>query len=209
MAEYIKQEMSKLNGNDEGKIFYRMKTLGNIDTQKLVSDLAIPGSGLSEGSVMHVLVQLGEQLSRYLGEGYSVTLDGIGTFKASLGVVEGKEAETVEGDGAKRNAQSLRIDGVNYRASSTLIREANMHCSLKQAGTSRIQYSPYSEDERLQRALDYLETHPFLRITDYMQLVRLGRTAASLELKRFAALPDSGIGIEGRGSHRIYVKRKK
>ena len=34
------------------------------------------------------------------------------------------------------------------------------------------------------------------------------QTAATKELKQWADLPESGIDIAGRGSHRVYVKKK-
>ena len=34
------------------------------------------------------------------------------------------------------------------------------------------------------------------------------QTAATKELKQWADLPESGIDITGRGSHRVYVKKK-
>ena len=54
MAEYIKQEMSDLDGSGEQRVFYRMKTYHNINAREFVSKLARPGSGLSEGNVLHV-----------------------------------------------------------------------------------------------------------------------------------------------------------
>lgn len=55
MAEYIKQEMNDLDGSGKKRTFYRMKTYQRINMREFVSELAQPGSGLSEGSVLHVL----------------------------------------------------------------------------------------------------------------------------------------------------------
>ena len=71
MAEYIKQEMSDLDGSGEQRVFYRMKTYHNINAREFVSKLARPGSGLSEGNVLHVLTTLADELAYYMAQGYS------------------------------------------------------------------------------------------------------------------------------------------
>ena len=78
MAEYIKQEMSDLDGSGEQRVFYRMKTYHNINAREFVSKLARPGSGLSEGNVLHVLTTLADELAYYMAQGYSVSIDGVG-----------------------------------------------------------------------------------------------------------------------------------
>ena len=69
MAEYIKQEMSDLDGSGEQRVFYRMKTYHNINAREFVSKLARPGSGLSEGNVLHVLTTLADELAHYMAQG--------------------------------------------------------------------------------------------------------------------------------------------
>ena len=84
MAEYIKQEMSELDGSGDQRVFYRMLTYQNINAREFVSKLARPGSGLSEGNVLHVLTTLADELAYYMAQGYSVSIDGVGTFKPTL-----------------------------------------------------------------------------------------------------------------------------
>ena len=96
MAEYIKQEMNDLDGSGKKRTFYRMKTYQRINMREFVSELAQPGSGLSEGSVLHVLSNMAEKLAYYMGQGYTVTIDGVGTFKPTLGLSADKETETLK-----------------------------------------------------------------------------------------------------------------
>ena len=168
MAEYIKQEMSDLDGSGEQRVFYRMKTYHNINAREFVSKLARPGSGLSEGNVLHVLTTLADELAYYMAQGYSVSIDGVGTFKPTLGIAEGKETDTLDGDEQKRNARSIMVNGVNFRASKDLIKETARHCELKRAGVSRIHHSPYSPEERITLALKYLDENHFMRVADYI-----------------------------------------
>ena len=196
--EYIKQEMNDLDGSGKKRTFYRMKTYQRINMREFVSELAQPGSGLSEGSVLHVLSNMAEKLAYYMGQGYTVTIDGSAD----------KETETVEEDAPERNARSIEVNGVNFRASQELIRRTNRHCNLKRGGNSVLHSSRYSEQERLALAQQYLSTHTLMRIADYVQLTGLSRTTATRELQRFRQDPNSGITVSGMGTNKVYVKRK-
>lgn len=209
MAEYIKQEMANMNSEQEHKSYYRLKSAGNIGMQELVKEMAGAGSGLSEGSVMHVLTSLAERMAYYMAKGYSVTLADIGTFKAGLGVVEHQEMDGLEEGTPQRNARSIEVNQVLFRPDKTLIRTTNRQCKLKRGGVNRLKKSPYSKEERLQLALDYLHDHPFMRVADYMEITQLSRTAATLELQEWRSRPDSGIDYRGRGSSLIYVSAEK
>lgn len=208
MARYIKQEMSDLNGTGEKRVFYRMKIERNIDMDSFAELISRPGSGLSKASVMHVMVTVAEQLAHCLAEGNSVTLEGIGTFKPRLGVAKDKEIDSLDGDEAKRNARSIEVNGISFKANKELIQETNRFCNLSRGGISRIKHSPYTEEERLKRALGYLDEYPFMRISDYMAINEMKRTSATLELQRLSSDPASGITLSGWGKHKVYVRRK-
>ena len=135
-----------------------------------------------------------------------MTIDGLGTFKASIGLEEDKEMDTLDGNETKRNARSLRLTGVNYRADKVLIKEANRHCKLERAGESRLHRTPYSKEERLNMALQFLEENGAMRVVQYVELTGISRTKATLELKEFAEDASSGITTLGRGSAKVYVK---
>ena len=196
MAEYIKQEMCDLNGTGEKPVYYRMKIQRNMDMEDFVERITYPGSGLSRGSVIQVMTTVAEHLAYCMAEGQSVTLDGIGTFTPRLGVVKDKDARSIE------------VNGINYRADKELVRETNLRCDLRRGGISRVWKSPFTEEERRMRALDYLHEHPFLRIQDYMAITGLKRSSANRELLRLSSDPASGLTISGYGSHRVYVRRK-
>lgn len=208
MARYIKQEMSDLNGKGEKRVFYRMKIEGNIDTEQFMDEIAYPGSGLSRANVVSVMTAMAEQLARCMANGYSVTLDRIGTFKPQLGVVKDKEVDSFEAGEPQRNAQSLEVNGVSFRADKKLVRNTNRQCRLERGGTSRIKPSPYSEKERLARALRYLDEHSVMHVSDYMHITGLKRTSATLELQRLRCDPTSGITFSGWGKHKVYVRKK-
>ena len=206
MAKYIKQEMTDLSGKGEEKVYYRLQTERNIDFKALAEYVGRHNGMMSKGLVINVMEHVVDTMAELLGKGYSVTIDGLGTFRASLGLAEDKEMDTFDGNETKRNARSLRLTGINYRADKVLIREANRHCKLERAGESRLHHSPYTKEERLKLALQYLEEHGAMRVAEYMELTGLSRTKATLELKEFRQDLSSGITFIGRGSAKVYVK---
>lgn len=209
MAKYIKQEMSNLDGTGEKRVFYRMKIEKNINTSQFIDEIAYPGSGVSRATMISVMTTLADGLARCMAKGQSVTFDGIGTFKPKLGIVKDKEIDTLDDGEPQRNARSIEVNGVNFRADKSLIRKTDQHCMLTRGGTSRIKSSPYTEEERLARALRYLDKHPFMRISDYMTITGLKRTSATLELQRFRCDPSSGITFTGWGKHKVYIRKKQ
>ena len=206
MAKYIKQEMTDLSGKGEEKVYYRLQSESNIDFNALAEYVGRHNGMMSKGLVINVMEHVVDAMAELIGKGHSVTIDGLGTFRASLGLEKDKELDIFDGDETKRNARSLRLTGINYRADKVLIREANRHCKLERAGEACLHHSPYSKEERLKLALQYLEEHGAMRVVKYMELTGLSRTKAAMELKEFRQDLSSGITFIGRGSAKVYVK---
>ena len=206
MAKYIKQEMNDLSGKGEEKVYYRLQTERNISFNELTQQIEEHHGMMSRGLVKNVMTHVVDAMAELLGNGYSVTIDGLGTFKASIGLGEDKVMDTFEGDETKRNARSLRLTGINYRADKELVKKSNCHCKLERAGESRLHRSPYTREERLQLALQYLSEHGAMRVAEYMELTGLSRTKAAMELKAIRQDASSGITFIGRGSAKVYVK---
>ena len=207
MAKYIKQEMPDMKKTGEQKVFYRMKVERNIDFQEFIRNVCSHHKGITRGEALRVLVSASETLAELLGEGYSVTLDDWGTFKATIGLEEDKEMDTLDGDETKRNARSLHLNGVNFQADKKLVRNARRRCKLERAGVVRVNRSPYTKEERLQKALEYLEENKVLKVGQYMELTGLAHTTAANELRTFSRDGSSGIVSVGRRPAVVYVKR--
>ena len=77
---------------------------------------------------------------------------------------------------------------------------------MERAGESRLHHTPYTQEERLKQALQYLDEHGAMRVVEYMELTGLSRTKATLELKEFRQDASTGITFLGRGSTKVYVK---
>ena len=208
MAKYIKQEVPDMRKTGEQKAFYRLKVERNVDFEEFIRKLCSYHSGISRGEALRVLVSASEVLAELLGKGYSVTLDDWGTFKATIGLEEDKVMDTIDGNETKRNARSLRLNGVNFLADKKLVRDARSHCKLERAGIVRVRRSPYTKAERLQMALAYLEENKVLKVSEYMELTGQAHTTVACELRAFSRDASSGIVKVGRGTAIVYVKGK-
>lgn len=206
-AKYVMQEMVDLNREGETLLHPRMVMERCCGTEELARMMA-RASTFGEGEITGLIRGIGLCMARLMADGCSVKLDGIGTFAPSLVLREDKERERPDGTGQRRNARSVGVGGVNFRAEKAWVAEVDRHCRLERGtGQRRINRSGYTPEERLQLALRYLEEHPTMNVSAYAALTGLGRTTAGNELRRWANQPGTGIGIQGFGTHRLYVRK--
>lgn len=201
-VKFNMRKMNPLNG-DEVVLYPQMFGRGVFDTDELAQQLSERCS-LTPGDVKAALSGLADMMAERMAAGYSVRLDGIGVFTASLGLVDGKERE--QADGTRRNAASIKVRGVNFRADRQLVQRTDANChperTTRRFATSSTRYTP---QERLQLALDYIATHGSMRLDDYVRLTGLTRSTASRELCRLAGDATSGLQSSGRGPVKCYV----
>lgn len=207
MAKYIKQELPDLRKTGEKKAYYRLKTERKIDFHQFIDHISSHNSGISRGEAIRVLMHATDALAELLAEGYSVTIDDMGTFKATIGLVDDKDMDSFEEGSPKLNARSLRIDGVGFLADKKLIANVDQRCDLKRAGVSRLCRSPFTKEQRLQKALEYLQSHGAMKVKHYMELTGLSHTVAAKELCELEHDASSGITSIGRFAGKVYVKR--
>ena len=207
MARYIKQELPDLHKTGEKKAYYRMKTERKIDFNQFVDLVSSHNSGISKGEAFSVLMHATDTLAELLAQGYSVVIDELGTFKATVGLVKDKEMDSFEEGTPKLNARSLRVDGVSFKADKRLIVNVDKRCELKRAGVSLLCRSTFTKEERLLKALEYLNAHGAMKVKDYMELTSLSHTVAAKELREFEHDASSGITSIGRLAGKVYVRR--
>lgn len=207
MAKYVMQEMKNLHKEGETLLYPRMVIDGCCETEELV-EMITKGSTLRKGEVMASLQLIADGMATLMAHGRSVRLEGIGLFTPSLSLKDGKEREETNGETTRRNAQSIEISDINFRAEKTIVKNTNSQCNLqRQKGDWLCNKSKFSPEERLALALKHLESNPILTIGEYERLTGLSHTAAGRELKKWSENSESEIYFKGRGSHKVYVKR--
>lgn len=209
MAKFIQQEMSDLNNTGKRQTYYRMDVKRNINTKEFIQKMTFPGSAMDKGRVIQVITEMSERLSYLLAEGYSVTIDGLGTFTAAVGLDRWNQGEEMDTVDTKRTARSMTITGINFKADKQLVKDTACKCDLTKGGMRSLRHSPYTKEQRWQMAADYLSNpaHPLLRLNDYMQLTGVSRAVASRELREYYEQPDCPITISGSGTSKVYVRK--
>lgn len=209
MAQYEMQEMNL--PNEEGKrILYPRIILSGQKDSHYLAELLAEGTTFNAGEINGMLQGLAQKMAWLLGEGYSVKLNGIGTFTPSLALRKDKEREEAGEDATHRNARSIKIGGIKFRPEKEFVRSADQECTLERSQRKFHHSSKkYTPQQRLERVLQYLDKYPYMTIADYVALTGLCHTTASLELKSWRKQPDSGITVSGRGTHQVYIRRTK
>ena len=204
-AKYIKREIPDLNGTGRTQAYYQME-LSPKNYEEVVKQCAREGN-MEESHILAVMSLVSEKLALCMAEGFSVKLDGIGTFHAKLGVRSDMLQDAFEPGESNRNAHSIQVTGVAYRADKDLIKDTHRKCVLERGSVSRLKKSKLTLEERIQKARDFMQKNHFMRVPDYVRLTGLSRTAASQELRKLALDPSSGITSRGERSQKYYVLR--
>ena len=208
MIKYYKQEMPDIQKKGETKCYFRSNIYTNIHGDRLFRRMGMPGNGLNEEQMYAAVKIIRKTLIHYLSTGHNVTIDGLGTFRLSLGMREGKEMEDLndESDQTKRNAQSVCVKSILFKPLKDFVDELDKETQLERGDTKMIKRSSYSLEERKQLALDYLNENTWIRPADYAKLTGLSLSSARVELRELSEQEGSGVTHQGRGSHKLYVK---
>lgn len=201
--------MVDLNNPGQTIFTYRMQTQP-MDNADFIEDCA-RNTTFSGPEIMGILSLVADQLAKRMARGYSVTIDGLGTFKAQVGLTrdarkrqEEKALSPTSDDGDENapsslNASSLEVTGVLWKPAKSLIRDTNLACDLKRGGEEPLRKSKYTFEERRARALEYLKKHTVMRVSDYVRLTGLSHCKAAAELNNL-----SGIKSEGSRSSKVF-----
>ena len=127
MAEYEMQEMNLPNKDGKRILYPRLVQHGQASTDYIAKILS-EKSSFTRGDIKGLLQELADELAYQMGQGKSVKLDGIGTFVPSLALRIDKERETGEADSTRRNARSIVVGSINFRAEKSLIHNTNYNC---------------------------------------------------------------------------------
>lgn len=210
MARYIQQEMPDLRKTGKKQTYYRLERLHTIDTDSLLDYMEHNYGNANRGTVKAVIAQLTHAISEYISLGHPVSVEGLGTFRATLGTVENPltpEVHVADEDGVQhRNARTIAVNSVHFKVDKAFLAQVNEMTELESGSVKKLKVMKSTKEERLQKALEYLESHAVLSVSNYIALTGMARTAATLELRAFAHDPACPLKAHGRGSHRVYVK---
>ena len=208
MPQYIKKEMPDMSGTGEKKAYYKLKTWRKLDSDEFVKRCSSIHRAYGKSVIQGVMTAVCEHLAYEISNGYSVKIDGLGTFTAKLGVRKDKEMESFEEGSTKRNALSIEVQGVLFRSDKNLISEIDRNCDLERGGEERLRKPKTTLEQRTEKARQFLRKNAFMHVDEYASLTGLSYSTASRELRKIASDPTSGITSQGRKSGKLYLLAK-
>ena len=212
MANYVIKEMPAGMGNGKkGRIFPKMQVYTEFDYEKVVELIHTNSPAFSQATVRGVLDTLAVVMKSYLPLGHTMKIDNLGVFSLSLefadNEAESTNPQTAQEATSKKKYHHVRVKGVNFKVDKKLVDDINKENTFERIIGNPTSPSPYSHEERLQRALSHIDKHGFITLQEYANLNRLSRSEASRELIKLVADPNSGIKTKGAGSHKVWVRR--
>lgn len=193
-----------MNDRENTILYPHLVRTGVANTDKIADELA-NATSFTRGDIVGIITALSGIIARRTASGESVHLDGLGTFRAVLGMRAGSEYEESDGS-TKRNASSIQIKRMNFRADKELIRRANASCQLERGRIDRVEREE-SRERRIALALEHLAEHPILTSRNYQHLTGLPQSVASVELRQLVA--EGILEPHGYGPHRVYLLPSK
>ena len=211
MANYVIKEMPAGMGNGKkGRLFPKMQVYTEFDYDKVVELVHTNSPAFSEATVRGVLDTLAVVMKSYLPLGHTMKIDNLGVFSLSLEFAD-NETETDSQQNpqetkSKRKYHHVKVKGVNFKVEKRLVDDINKENTFERTASTPNTPSPYTPEERRQRALQHIDQHGFITLQEYANLNRLSYTTASRELAKLVADPQSGIKANGAASHKVWVR---
>ena len=212
MANYVIKKMPAGMEGSEGKTFPKMQVYTEFDYDKVVELVHVNSPAFSEATIRGVLDTLAVVMKSYLPLGHTMKIDNLGVFSLSLEFAD-NEAETenqqeMQETKSKKKYHHVRVKGVNFKVDKKLVDGINKENTFECSPSQPTSPSPYSLEERLQRALQHIDQHGFITLQEYANLNRLSYSSASRELSKLVADPQSGIKAKGAASHKVWVRNR-
>lgn len=187
MAFYdFKEKQGVVKDDGENKLYASIVYSGTISAKQLIKKV-VHHTTFSQGELEGALMELLDMAAYYIGEGYHVELGEFGFFSGKI------KARHVA-DRKEIRSQSIRFNGVNFRASKTFRMKAAG--DLERSPYKRFYKSRVRSEEDLERILlAHLDKNGFITRTTYSSLTGRMKNTALADLKTFV---QKGV-IERRG----------
>ncbi len=160
MANYIIKEMPVGMGNGKkGRIFPKMQVYTEFDYDKVVELVHTNSPAFSEATVRGVLDTLAVVMKSYLPMGHTMKIDNLGVFSLSLEFADNEtettnqqESQETQETGSKKKYHHVKVKGVNFKVDKKLVNAINKENTFERTSGNPSTPSPYTLEERLQRA---------------------------------------------------------
>ena len=205
MANYVVKEMPEGMHSSKGKAFPKMKVYTEFDNDKVVELINNYSPAFSKGTIKGVLDTLATVMKNVLPMGHTLKIDNIGVFSLSLEFTD-NDTDNPDTKKEKTKYHHVKARNVNFRVDQKLVDDINKENTFERSADLKASASPFSREQRLQRALEFIDKNGSIRLQEYANLNSLSRTQASRELAQWVSNPSSGIKASGNGPLKCWVK---
>lgn len=205
--------MKKLAGGMHGqgeKTFPKLMSSGVTGIDAIAETIEYRTS-FTRGDVAGLLAELAAVVAENVAKGRTVKIDGLGSFRAVLGLVGKEERGSWTEDGASRLAtgRNVRLKTVNFRPDVELTHQVEQRMELERVKDMSLGNEITSTlEERASAARKFISENGFIRVGDYTRITGLPRSTASVELRRLSEDETSGIVSRGVRAGKIYLSRE-
>lgn len=207
MANYVVKEMPEGMNSSNGKAFPKMQVYTEFDYNKVVELVNTYSPAFSKGVVRGVLDTLTVVMKNVLPMGHTLKIDNLGVFSLALEFTDSiSDSADTETEKTKTKYLHVRAKGINLRVDQKLVDEINRENTFERSGHFATSPSPFSSQQRLERALAFIDKNGSIRLQEYANLNALSRTKASRELAQLVSDPTSGIKASGSGPLKCWVR---
>ena len=209
MPKYKLQEMPDVRQTGERRVYPKLDAYRLLDAEEFIEKMHSYDRAISPSVIRAVLMNLSDTLKRMLSQGYTVKVDALGTFSLSLDFDDDKPKVMQQADD-KMAYRHVTVKNVNFKVDPSLLKDLRYETELERemSGVKVIKKQLFTLEQRIERALAVIERDGFIGLTDYAAINNLSRTSASQELKQICANPEGPLDTKGRGSHKVWVKRR-
>ena len=192
-----------------GRVYPKLDAYRLLDAEEFIEKMHSYDRAISPSVIRAVLMNLSDTLKRMLSQGYTVKVDELGTFSLSLDFDDDKPKVMQQADD-KMAYRHVTVKNVNFKVAPSLLKDLRYETELERemSGVKVIKKQLFTLEQRIERALVVIERDGFIGLTDYAAINNLSRTSASQELKQICANPEGPLDTKGRGSHKVWVKRR-
>ncbi|MGM9796596.1 MAG: hypothetical protein ACI3ZY_03265 [Parabacteroides sp.] len=209
MPKYKLQEMPDVRQTGERRVYPKLEAYRLLETEELIERMHSYDRAISPSVIQAVLMSLSDTLKKMLSQGYTVKVDALGSFSLSLDFDDDKPKVIQQVDD-KMTYRHVTVKNVNFKVDPSLLKDLRYETELERvmSGVKVIKKQLFTLEQRIERALAVIERDGFIRLADYAAINNLSRTAASQELKQICANPEGLLDTKGRGSHKVWVRRR-
>lgn len=210
MINYVLQEAPDVSKSGKKVVYPKFMLNHQIDYESFLKSLRNYYPHCSEALVQSVIGSVVEHLLTYLSMGHSVKIDGIGVFSLTLEFSDDKPTE-LSSEKDQMKYRKVRVKNWTLKTDPDTLKKLRQktECQRAEPGVNRQKKNALSLEERIENALRIIDRKGFMTLTDYVIANHICRSSASVELRKICKMAGSQIQASGRGSHKVWVRRRE